>query len=125
MRCMICNNNFIIKRNLANLFSTKNYNICDFCYNKYKININYNVIPLKNHKLIIYSLFSEYYYFKGDPYRDEFSRLFSYVLNKDHTLDNILVYFNLRINDYFMKIFTNLSEMINNDLIIVCNYCEI
>lgn len=125
MRCMICNNNFVIKRSLANLFSTKNYNVCDTCYNKYKINITYNVLPLKNHKLIIYSLFSEYYYFKRDPYQDEFSRLFTYVVNKEKENDNILVYFNLRISEFSLKNFTNLSELINNDLIIVCNYCEI
>ena len=125
MRCMICNNNFVIKKNLANLFSTKNYKVCDSCYNKYKININYNVLPLKNYKLIIYSLFSEYYYFKNDPFQDEFSRLYTYVFNKAEIKDNILVYFNLRINDYSLKTFTNLSELVNNDIIIVCNYCEI
>ncbi len=125
MRCMICNNNFIIKRDLSTLFKIKNYNVCNVCYTKYKIDITYNVIPLNRHKLIIYSLFSEKYYFKRDPFNEEFSRLLSYVINNCDTKENVLVYFNLRINDFCLQTFSILSKMINNDLIIVCNYCEI
>lgn len=121
VKCLICNNKFYIKRGIANLLSTKNFSICDSCYEKYKINITYDVIPLTNHKLYIYSLFDKEYFFKSDPFIIEFSRLVNYVITQTDE-DNILIYKNIHITEFKLNQFSDLSDLINNDLYIVCNY---
>ncbi len=125
MRCKICNNIIIMKRGIKDFLTIKNYDVCDTCYDKYKINITYNILPLDNHKLYIYSLFDKEYIFKTDPYILEFSRLFSYVINNESKNDNILVFKNINITKYYINLFNDLSNLLNDDLILVCNYCQI
>jgi len=120
MRCLICHKNFFIKRNIKDLLSEQKFLVCNECYKKYEINISFDVIPLNNYKLYIYSLFNKEYIFKSDPYIYEFSNLFNYVLTQSKD-DNILVYKNIHLNDKKINQFKDISTLINNDLIIVCN----
>ncbi len=125
MRCMICNEKFYIKRNLETLFRVQSYTVCDKCYEKYKININYNVIPLDKHKIYIYSLFDQKYIFKHDPFKLEFSRLLNYVLKNNNIKDNLFVYTNIRMSKFYFNTFNCLSKLLDSDLYIVCNYLEV
>ena len=59
MQCLVCGNEFIVKRKLTNLFSVKQYYCCDNCIKKYPYKINYSHIPLCNHELVIVSLFEK------------------------------------------------------------------
>ena len=120
MRCLICHKNFFIKRNIKDLLSEQKFLVCNECYKKYEINISFDVISLNNYKLYIYSLFNKEYIFKSDPYIYEFSKLFNYVLTQSKD-DNILVYKNIHLNDKKINQFKDISTLINNDLIIVCN----
>jgi hypothetical protein len=120
MKCLICNKKFFIKRNLKDLLSEQKFLVCNDCYKKYEINISFNVIPLNNYKLYIYSLFEKEYIFKSDPYIYEFSRLFNYALTQSNK-ENILVYKNIHFNERKINQFKDISELIKDDLIIVCN----
>lgn len=123
MKCAICNRNFIINRKLNDLFKVKKFYVCDSCYKRYPIKINYNVIPLNKYNLRIYSLFDKFYYFSNDPFVLEFSHLLDYVIPLSN--DNILIYNYLNITQKKLEIFEALSTLLESDLIIVCDYFEI
>ncbi len=123
MKCLICNRNFTIKGKLRDLFKNNKFYVCDACYKRYPIKLNYNVIPLNNYNLKIYSLFDKYYYFANDPFVLEFSHLLEYVLSQNY--QNVLIYNNLNINERKLYIFENLANLVEDDLIIVCDFCQI
>jgi hypothetical protein len=122
MKCAICNHTFIIKRRIKDLFLTKQFYVCDACYKKYPINISYNVLPLNNYSLKIFQLFGANYHLKNDPFLNEFSQLFEYVYKL--TDNEILIYNNLKINNYSLATFETLSSLLEHDIFIVCDYCE-
>ncbi len=123
MKCAICNRNFTVKSRLKDLFKNKKYYICDSCYKRYPIKINYNVIPLNKHNLKIYSLFDKYYHFKNDPFVLEFSHLLEYVLTLEN--ENIFIYNIININEHKLNYFETISDLMESDLIIVCDFCSI
>ena len=123
MKCAICNRNFTVKYRLKDLFKNKKYYICDSCYKRYPIKINYNVIPLNKYNLKIYSLFDKYYHFKNDPFVLEFSHLLEYVLTLEN--ENIFIYNIININEYKLNYFETISNLMESDLIIVCDFCSI
>ena len=120
MKCKICGRFFYIKRKIEDLFKNDKYTICEECYKKYKIKLGYDVLPLNNYNLYIYSLFGKKYFLKDDPFFMEFSKLFSFVLdnNKDKV---ILIYTDILINEKKIELFEYLSKLNDNDLIIICN----
>ncbi len=122
MKCLICNHTFIVKRRIKDLFSYSKYFVCDSCYKKYPIKINYSVVPLNKYSLKIYSLFDKEYYFKNDPFFLEFSHLLDYVLKSSN--ENIFIYSLLKLNEYNLSILSNLANLLESDLIIVCDYCK-
>ena len=60
MKCSECNKEFIVKRKISDLLKKQFYLICDDCYKKYPIKIEYIELPLNNnHYLKIISLLDE------------------------------------------------------------------
>ena len=120
MKCKICQKSFFIKRKIKDLLAVQKYFICDDCYNKYKIKLGYNILPLENHNLIIYSLFEEEYIFKGDPFIIEYSELFNYVLESNSNA-YVICEKNVHITKYKIEMFSILSKLVNSDIILFCN----
>ncbi|MCR5787093.1 MAG: hypothetical protein K6G28_05275 [Acholeplasmatales bacterium] len=120
MRCKICNKTFFVQRKLKNLLETQRYFICDDCYKKYKIDLEFNVIPLDDFDLIILSLFKEAYKFKGDPFIIEYSNLFNYAIT--HYKDEIIICEkNIYIDDKKLELFNNISKISKTSLVLICN----
>ena len=125
MKCLICQKVFSHPKTFSTFFNNKELYICDSCYKRYKIDLSYNVIPLSNKKMLhIYSLFPKSEFFKGDPFIEEFSKLYKYVYNinpKRH----IIVEYNIFFTNEKIKIYEELSKLIDDDLYILCNFYEI
>lgn len=118
MKCLICNKSFNVKRKLSTLLKKEMVFVCDTCYKRYPINLNYQIIPIDNHLVHIYTLFDFKIYFKGDPFIIEYSKIFDF-LNSKHKNELILLYKDLILSD---KEFNNLeiiSKALDKDIIIL------
>ena len=84
MMCKICNNKFYIRRDFISLFSNKKYVICESCYKKHPIELEYNHLELEKFNCLILSMFKRKYHINFNAYIYEYSKIFN-KFNKNNT----------------------------------------
>lgn len=119
MKCLICNNEIVIKRNWETLFSKQKHLVCDKCYKKYPIKITYQVIPVQNKLVQIYSLFSKKYSFDRHAYSCEMGRLIKYILKRINKNDIFL--YTKNIEDIYDDL--EIISLLGKDIFIVSMFC--
>ena len=120
MKCRICDKYFNYKKTFKNLFEIDKDIICEQCYRRYPINLDYTVIPLVKYNLKIYSLHKQIYRINEHAYINEYSRIFNYIYDKNKKLP-ILLYNRFYLNQtniYKMEI---VSTFFESDVFIICN----
>lgn len=121
MKCSECNKEFIVKRKISDLLKKQFYLICDDCYKKYPIKIEYIELPLNNnHYLKIISLLDESIKINKNAYLIEYSKIVEKYLKEYPILID-----NLVINKRNMTQFEYLSKIIKNDVLIITFTCRI
>lgn len=90
MRCYICGKIYYHKRNLKTLFKHKISYRCLSCEKKYKLNINYQVIPKENGVFHIISLFNEKNNFNLLAFNEEISDIINHILKEMKKKDTFL-----------------------------------
>ena len=73
------------------MLEIENENVCPSCYKKYPIKIDYVIIPIGKYNLKVFTLFNKVYKIPDNSYIKEFSRIYSYVFNKNEHVP-ILIY---------------------------------
>lgn len=120
MECLICGKIFNEPRSLKDLFRTKKFNICLECLKKYKLEINFSVIPIKDHFLEIISLFEKDYGINYEAFLETFSIIYKKVcyLNQEKF---IVIVSKVYLTDELLIEFEHISTLINKDIIILTN----
>ena len=120
MYCLICNNEFVEKRTLKDLFRTRKFYVCNCCLNKYPYNIERSVIPLNNHNLEIISLFEKERKINYDAFTYEFSALYKKVCELN--IKELIFYCNkLYVNEEAIENYNQISMLLDKDIIILTN----
>ena len=118
MRCVICNELFYIKRRILDLFKTEKEYVCNRCYKRYPINLNYEAIQLDKYKCVIISMFNKKNRIEYNGFVKEYSKLFiSNMYRKGfHAifLDHVI------LNDDFLEIMDMYSKLLKKNLAILC-----
>ena len=118
MRCVICNELFYIKRRILDLFKTEKEYVCNRCYKRYPINLNYEAIQLDKYKCVIISMFNKKNRIEYNGFVKEYSKLFIsnmyrkgfYAIFLDHVI----------LNDDFLEIMDMYSKLLKKNLAILC-----
>lgn len=118
MECLVCGEEFIIERNLRNLFSFKRYYCCNKCIEKYKFNINFNHIPINDHELVIVSLFDKDYKVNYSGFILEYSEVYTRLMTllKDEI---IIPYDKVFLSSEFIENFSNFSTLLDKNIYIL------
>lgn len=90
MRCYICGKTYYIKRNIKTLFKDQHSYRCLRCDKKYKLSLNYQVIPKQNGSFHIISLFHETNHFDLTAFNDEISALIEKIIHVMQRKDTFL-----------------------------------
>lgn len=120
MRCIICKRLFNLKRGFTNLLVDRKEQVCDVCYNKYKLKIAYTEIPIGK-GVKVYSLFPKKYMIPDNAFVVETSRIFSYILNTFNP-KVILIYNNFYLSERQNTILEQISTLFESEIYILCNY---
>jgi hypothetical protein len=124
MKCKICNKFINLNITFNNFFDKDDSTICDSCLKKYPLHISYNTYEVGIYTCHIFSLFSEKYYFKNDPFYEEYNRIFNYIIKKAND-SPILLYDNLYLSQNMDNILEILSELYKTDIYILCNFFDV
>lgn len=118
MICRICNNRFYIKREFVSLFSTKKYIICDPCYKKYPIDLEYEAVKLEEYECCILNMFSKKYRINTNAFIYEYSKIFNKFYRKNNYF--VLMYESLDLNDYYViEALDIISKLLQKNLFII------
>lgn len=120
MKCLTCGEQFNEPRLLKDLFRVKKFYICQMCIKRYPFEIQYNVIPLKNHSLNITSLFKNTQKFNFDGYIVEYSNIYQKII-KECKNDFVLFFDYFILDDKMMKNMEYISTLLNKDIVILTN----
>ena len=120
MKCFICKKHFNYKKTFKNILEVDNDIVCDQCYKRYPISLDYTTIPVGKYHLKIYSLHKQIFRISEHAYINEYSKIYDYLYNKQKNTP-ILLYNRFYLSDsniYKMEI---LSTLFENDIYIICN----
>jgi hypothetical protein len=120
INCLICNRKIKVKKNFNNLFDNNKYFICDKCYFKYQVSLNYQMFEYNNKKIHWFYMFEEEYYINFNGFIKEFSYLFNYVKKKLSKNSILLVYEYYKDYLYDSKYINNFNDI---DEIFLITYC--
>lgn len=123
MKCIICKKNFNFKKTFKNFLDNDNEQVCDDCYNKYPIKISFDVLPVNQHMVHIFSLFPKKYRVPEQAFIKEYSRLFDYVYQKNNK-EVILMLKGFNLTKTFFPVLELISTLFDSDIYIICNYIE-
>lgn len=119
MKCLVCGKTFIIKRKIKELFSKQMYLICDECYKAHPLKLNVVEIPLSyGYKAKVLSLFNETDRFNADAYLIEYSKIVTRYLKYYPIMEN-----NFCLCKKTLKRLDVISNLIKQDVFIICNRC--
>lgn len=102
------------------MFSFKTYYCCDKCFNKYSFKINYSHIPLDNHELIIVSLFDKDYKVNYQGFILEYSEIFS-RLSLLIKNDLIIPMDKVYLSDEIIEKYSHISTLLDKNIYILTN----
>lgn len=120
MKCMVCDEEFNERRRLKDLFRTKTFNVCINCINKYPFNINYNFIPLDNHKLEIVILYDVDKNINYDAFTFEYSQIYKKIVELNIN-KQIFFYNKVYLSSNFIEDYSYISTLLDNDILILTN----
>lgn len=118
-KCAICKNNFYVKRGFLDLLRPENEYICNSCYNKYKIELNYQEFMLENYSCAVVSLFKRMYKINYKAFILEYSRIAQKLMEKSDYELILLDYVDLSYNLETLNMYANLLK---KNIIILCYY---
>ncbi len=90
MRCYICGKIYYHKRNIKTLFKHKIKYRCLSCEKKYKLSINYQVIPKEKGVFHIISIFNERNNFNLLAFNEEIAFIIKRILKEMNKKDTFL-----------------------------------
>lgn len=120
MKCFICKKYFNYKKTFKNLFEIDKDIICEQCYKRYPINLDYSVVPLERHYLKIYSLHKIIFRINEHAYINEYSRIFNYLFDNKKRVP-ILLYNRFYLNESNIYKMELVSTLFESDVYIICN----
>lgn len=123
MKCLICKKKFTMPMTLKNLLKNNLYFICPNCYNAYPIHMEYQVLPLAEYQVQIFSLFDSFYYIDFNAFILEYSMLVNYCMKK-HSSSQLLLFDVLSLNKYQYKWMEDIATICDKNLIVVCFYVK-
>lgn len=120
MRCMICKRLFNRRISFSNFYKIENELICDDCFKRYKLHIGYSFMPIGK-GLHIYYLFQDKYHISDNAFLIEYSRIFTYLLDKNQDTP-IICYNNFYPNERTLKCLDAYGELFESQLVVLCNF---
>ena len=117
MKCLCCNNDFYIRRNLYSLFNTKIYYLCDRCLKDNPVDLMIDYIMLDANEAYVLSLLRKKINFSYDAYIHEMS----YVISKYLLDDRYFVIFveELYVSQIIVEILDFLSNVLKKKVLII------
>lgn len=117
MKCKICNNKIIINKNLLNLFSFKNYYLCNSCYKKYNISLSLEKIYINNYEVVFIVMFNKKLYTDYNYFFVEYNQIIKKYNNyKDY---KFLFFNDITLDDTFLISLELMTKLFNKKLLIL------
>ncbi|NMA06080.1 MAG: hypothetical protein GX931_06925 [Acholeplasmataceae bacterium] len=120
MRCYICGKVYYYKRNLKTLFTYKISYRCLSCEKKYKLSINYQVIPKEKGVFHIISLFNERNNFNLLAFNEEIAYIIKHILKEMNKKNDTFLWLDVVNEEIF-----NYLDKIKGDIYLLTNYTYI
>lgn len=118
MICYECKKKFYFKRSFRNLFKEEEEFLCNNCYNKYQIKLQYEEIILDEYHAIILSMFPNYYKIDYNLFYKEYSKIFAAIYSKKGYI--VLFFDHIYFNDYLLETLDAISKLFQSNLYILC-----
>ncbi len=119
MKCLNCNNNIKIKKNILNFFKIEYSCICTKCLEESKYNPNLLDFPIDNKKFYVFSLL-ENNNFNYDCFKEEYEKTFAYFSKFKKC--KIFTFEKFYLNDDNYDYVEVLSKNFECNIIILCYY---
>lgn len=117
MKCKICNNKIIINKNLLNLFSFKNYYLCNSCYKKCNISLSLEKIYINNYEVVFIVMFNKKLYADYNYFFVEYNQI---IKKYNNYKDYKLLFFNdITLDDTFLISLELMTKLFNKKLLIL------
>ena len=108
------------KRTLKDLFRTKEFHVCNSCLKKYPFEIEYNYFPLNYHMLEVVSLFKKERIINYDYFTEEYSEIYKKITKLNE--EKLVLFANkLFLTDEILNDFSNISTLLDKDVILLTN----
>lgn len=121
MKCIACNNEFIIKRKIKDLLVKQKYLVCNKCFYEHINNINLLALPLDNKRLCyIVEILNENDKVNMNAFLLEYSRVVEKLISKYLILMDNLTIFKNKIEELDI-----ISNLIDDDIFVICFRCRI
>ena len=117
MKCLACNNNFYVRRNLYSLFDTKEYYLCDNCLKENPVDLMIDYIMLEDDEVIVLSLLRKKINFSYDAYLHEMSYVISRYINNEKYY--VIFVDELYITDFIVEFLNFLSKSYDKKIMIL------
>ena len=117
MKCLACNNNFYVRRNLYSLFDTKEYYLCDNCLKENPVDLMIDYIMLEDDEVIVLSLLRKKINFSYDAYLHEMSYVISRYINNEKYY--VIFVDELYITDFIVEFLNFLSKIYDKKIMIL------
>lgn len=118
MKCLNCNQNIIVKRNLNNLFVFYREYICEKCFMAMEFKLNYILLPVNNHQIKVFYYFEEFVN-NSDIVINESSKIYNLLYTK---YNYIFVKPYIKLNDFLIETLEAMSYHFENDIAILCSF---
>lgn len=117
MICKVCGKRFYIKKSLHELFKKKEEYLCDKCYKKYPIKLNITPLILDEYHCYILSIFPKNYNINYNYFINEYSKIYSALLNKKGYL--VLFFDYIYLSDNVIEILDFYSKLFESNLYVI------
>lgn len=122
MICKNCKKKFYIKKSLHELFQKKYEYLCESCYKKYPIELKLTPLILDEYHCYILSIFPKKYKINYNYFVNEFSKIYSSLLNKKGYI--VLFFDYIYLSDNVIEILDFYSKLFKENLYIITFYLQ-
>ncbi len=119
MKCILCKKDFYERRTFINLFKEEKGYVCNRCYKKYPIELEYESFELENYNCLVVSMFKYNYKINYDAFIFEYQKIYKRLNELNDSTVLFFDYIDLNYNLELINLYANLLE--NNIIILTFN----
>ncbi len=116
MVCKICMRAFYEKKTFLTLFKKEEKYICDKCYKKYSIELEYESFELENYSCLVVSVFKYNYKINYDYFILEYQKIYQRLKSLNN---GIVLFFDYLDLTYNLEILNSYANLLMNNIIIL------